>query len=50
MDNPENREEGILLGLIHKDTPQDLDGFGEYVKKKDAVDPETGKAKETETE
>jgi len=46
MDNPENREEGIKIGLIHEDTPLDLDGFGEHVKKEDAFDPD--KAKKTD--
>jgi len=36
MDDPNNREEGIKLGLIHEDTPESIDGFGEHVKKEDA--------------
>lgn len=35
MENPENREEGIKLGLIRRDTPEELDGFGEHVKAAD---------------
>lgn len=31
MEDPNNREEAIRLGLIHKDTPEDMDGFGEHV-------------------
>lgn len=36
MENPQNREEGIELGLIAKDTPEEIDGFGEHVQEKDA--------------
>lgn len=45
MDDPNNRAEGIELGLIHADTPENLDGFGEHVKEADAVDPVSGKDK-----
>lgn len=29
MEDPGNREEGIRLGLIHRDIPPDRDGFGD---------------------
>lgn len=31
MENPENREEAIKLGLIAKDSDEDRDGLGEHV-------------------
>lgn len=31
MDNPDNREEAIKLGLISSDTPPEIDGLGEHV-------------------
>lgn len=31
MESPENREEGIKLGLIRGDTAENKDGFGEHV-------------------
>jgi phage internal scaffolding protein len=35
MEDPENRNEAIQLGLIRGDTPEDKDGLGEHVKPDD---------------
>lgn len=39
MDNPDNRDKAIELGLIRKDTSSDIDGLGEHVKDGKKVDP-----------
>lgn len=42
MENPQNREEGIRIGLIRNDSDPSSDGFGEHVKltpKTDQVQP-----------
>jgi len=48
MDDPNNREEGIELGLIHAETPLDLDGFGEHVSEENAFDPKKEEADQDE--
>lgn len=35
MENPDNRQEAIDLGLISNTTPEDKDGLGEHVKEAD---------------
>lgn len=37
MDNPDNREEAIKLGIINPDWTLDTDGMGEHVKDKENV-------------
>jgi len=46
MDDENNRHEAIKLGLIHEDTPENLDGLGEHVTADQAVNPTTGQPKD----
>ena len=39
MDNPDNRDEAIKLGLISNTTPPEMDGLGEHVKKTNNENP-----------
>jgi len=43
MDDSENRQEAIELGLIHKDWTPETDGLGEHVKKDENVKKEAKK-------
>lgn len=43
MENPDNRDEAIKLGIINSAWPADLDGLGEHVKKENQPDPKAKK-------
>lgn len=47
MEDPDNREKAIELGLISKDTDADMDGLGEHITADDYKKAETEKPEKT---